>query len=73
MKEENWVKRTTHMEGDRRRPAGRPKKTWRETINADIKQLGIDPKDTNDRDTWKRAISTARSNPGAPGKSARNR
>ena len=73
MEEENWVKRTTRMEVEGRRPAGRPKKTWRETVNADIKQLGIDPEDTNDRDAWKHAISAARSNPGAPGKRTRKR
>ena len=73
MKEENWVKKTASMEVEGRRPAGRPKKTWRETVNADIKQLGIDTKDTNNREAWKDAISAARSNPGAPGKRTRKR
>ena len=73
MKEENWVKKTASMEVEGRRPAGRPKKTWRETVNADIKQLGIDTKDTNNREAWKVAISAARSNPGAPGKRTRKR
>jgi len=35
----------------------RPKMTWMEVINKDLKELGICKKDTVDRTRWRRIIS----------------
>ena len=66
--DEDWVKRATHMEVEGKRPAGRPKKTWHETVKADLKQLRLDPKEASNRGTWRRAINAAKSNPEATGR-----
>ena len=71
--QENWVKRSTQIEVEGNRPAGRPKKTWLQTVKADCKQLKINPKDASNRGTWRQAINAARSNPTKLGKKTVNR
>ena len=39
-----------------RKPCGRPRKTWRETIEEDTKTSGIIHMDPTDRKDWKAAI-----------------
>ena len=40
--------------------AGRPKKTWKETIKNDRVQWGMEYVDTHDRDRWRQCIKTAK-------------
>ena len=39
---EDWVQRTTRLEIEGSRPAGRPKKTWNETVKADLRRLRLE-------------------------------
>ena len=41
--EEEWVKKVTKMTVEGARPAGRPRKTWQETVDADMRELNILP------------------------------
>ena len=54
--DEDWVKRTTRLEIEGSRPAGRPKKTWHETVKADLRRLRLDSSEASDREAWRRAI-----------------
>ena len=42
-------------------PAGRPRRTWRDTVEVDMKSLGIGEELAMDRAGWRRVIS--KSNP----------
>ena len=39
-----------------RRPPGRPKKTWRRTIEEDMRMVGAQEEDAMDRDRWRGII-----------------
>ena len=65
--DEDWVKRITHLKVEGNRPAGRPKKTWQDTIKADLRQLKLDPSEASNRASWRRAIHAAESNPAETG------
>ena len=71
--DEDWVKRTTRLEIEGSRPAGRPKKTCNETVKADLRQLRLDSSEASNTEAWRRAIYAAGFNPGAPGKRTRKR
>ena len=66
--DEDWVKRVTNLEVEGNRPAGRPKKTWQDTVRADIRLLKLDPNEASNRGSWRRAINAAKSNPAVTGK-----
>ena len=65
--DEDWVKRVTHLEVEGNRPAGRPKKTWQDTVRADLKQLKLDLCEASNRASWRPAIHAAKSHPAVPG------
>ena len=48
-----------------RRPIGRPRKTWLESVEADMAELEIDKQDVHDRNTWRRNVNVMKrkSNP----------
>ena len=48
-----------------RRPVGRPRKTWLESVETDIAKLAIDKEDVHDRRKWRRNVNVMkrRSNP----------
>ena len=71
--EEDWVRRVTSFAVEGTRPAGRPTKTWRETVEADLKALQLDPRDTANRLVWRQAIHRDPSNLGRPRKRTLNR
>ena len=71
--DEDWVKRTTRLEIEGSRPAGRPKKKGSETVKADLRRLRLDSSEASNREAWRQAIYAAESNPGAPGKRTRKR
>ena len=70
--DKDWVKKVTRKElkvDEDKNPKGRPHKTWRETVNGDMKSLGLREGDAQDRDYWRDGIHGAkRLNPGIPGK-----
>ena len=48
-----------------RRPVGRPRKTWLESVEVDMAELEIDNEDVHDRSKWRRIVNVMKrkSNP----------
>ena len=46
--DEDWVKKCMEYRVECRRPVGRPRKTWLESIEADMTELEIDKEDVHD-------------------------
>ena len=46
-----------------RRPVGRPRRTWLESVKADMAELEIDKEDVHDRKKWRRNVMERKSNP----------
>src|SRR6185295_20331220 len=44
---------------DGRRPRGRPKKRWMDTLKEDMRAASVDPRDTADRAKWRRQCKRA--------------
>ena len=40
-----------------RRPHGRPKKTWKQTVDEDLRELGLSGDSTMDRDEWRTIVN----------------
>ena len=40
-----------------RRPVGRPRKTWLESVEVDMAELEIDKEDDHDRSKWRRNVN----------------
>ena len=47
--DEDWVKKCRKFRVEGRRPVGRPKRTWLESVEADMAELKIDKEDIHDR------------------------
>ena len=47
--DEDWVKKCMEYRVEGRRPVGRPRKTWFESVEADMAELEIDKEDVHDR------------------------
>ena len=46
-----------------RRPVGRPRWTWLESVEADMAELEINKEDVHDRKMWRRNVMKRKSNP----------
>ena len=51
--DEDWVKKSMEFRVEGRRPVGRPKRTWLESVEADMAELEIDKEDVHDRKKWR--------------------
>ena len=47
--DEDWVKKCMEYRVEGRRPVGRPRKTWLESVEVDMAELEIDKEDVHDR------------------------
>jgi len=54
--ESNWLKKCQNLEVTGKRPAGRPKKSWREVVKRDLKDWGLKEGWAMDRSQWRRAL-----------------
>ena len=61
--DEDWVKKCMEFRVEGRRPVGRPRKTWLESVEVDMSKLEIDKEDVNDRKKWKINVMKRKSNP----------
>ena len=61
--DEDWVKKCMEYRVEGRRPVGRPRKTWLESVEADMAKLEIDKEDVHDRRKWRRNVVKRKSNP----------
>ena len=52
------------MKAKGKRPVGRPRKTWLESVEVDMEELEIDREDDiHDRKKWRRNVMKRKSNP----------
>ena len=61
--DEDWVKKCMEYRVEGRRPVGRPRRTWLESVEADMAELEIDKEDVHDRKKWRRNDMKRKSNP----------
>ena len=54
--DEDWVKKCMEYRVEGRRPVGRPRKTWLESVEADMAELEIDKEYVHDRRKWRRNV-----------------
>ena len=58
--DEDWVKKCISMEVDGKKPRGRPKLTWMDTVKSDMDRMDLTPVLGHDRNVWRRLISRRR-------------
>ena len=51
--DEDWVKTCMEYRVEGRRLVGRRRRTWLESVEEDMAELGIDKKDVHDRKKWR--------------------
>ena len=61
--DEDWMKKCMEYRVEGRRPVGRPRKTWLESVEVDMTELEIDKEDVHDRRKWRRNVMKRKSNP----------
>ena len=63
--DEDWVKKYMEYRVEGRRPVGRPRKKWLESVEVDMAELEIDKEDAHDRSKWRRIVNVMnrKSNP----------
>ena len=54
--DEDLVKKCMEYRVEGRRPVGRPRKTWLESVEVDMAELEIDKEDVHDRSKWRRIV-----------------
>ena len=54
--DEDWVKKCMEFKVEGRRPVGRPRRTWLESIEAYMAELEIDKEDIHDRKKWREDV-----------------
>ena len=55
--DEDWVKKCMEYSVEGRGLVGRPRKTWLESVEADMAELEIDKEDVHDRSKWRRNVN----------------
>ena len=58
--DEDWVKKCISMEVDGKKPRGRPKLTWMDTVKSDMDRTDLTPVFAHDRNVWRRWTSRRR-------------
>ena len=61
--DEDWVKKCMEFIVEGRRPVGRPRRTWLESVEADMAKLEIDKEHVNDRNKWRQNVMKRKYNP----------
>ena len=60
---ENWVKKCIEFRGEGRIPVRRLRRTWLESLEADMTELGIDREDVHDPNKLRNNVMKRKSNP----------
>ena len=55
-RDKDWVKKWMEYRVEGRRPVGRPRRTWLESVEADMAKLEIDREDVHDRKKWRKNV-----------------
>ena len=51
--ESSWLRRCMDMEIESRNPKGRPKRIWRQVVRDDLRLMGVEEDEAEDRDCWR--------------------
>ena len=70
-----WIKKCTELKVTGKVGYGRPKKTWKEVVEKDMREVGLRRQDAMDRVKWRSGLMNIQvtANPGGPGKTAAKR
>ena len=60
--DEDWVKKCMEHRVEGRRPVGRPRKTWFESVEVDMAELEIDKEDVHDKRKCRRIVNVMKRN-----------
>ena len=60
--EENWVSKCMEFRVEGSIPTGRPRRTWLESVEADMAELVIDREDVHDGKQWRKNVMKRKSN-----------
>ena len=71
--DEDWVKKCLEYRVEGRRLVGRQKKTWLESVEADMAELEIDKEDVHDISKWRRNVNVMKRKSNPIGKRTINR
>ena len=71
--DEDWVKKCMEYRVEGRRPVGRPRKTWLESVEVDMAELEIDKEDVHDRCKWRSIVNVMKRKSNPIGKRTINR
>ena len=71
--DEDWVKKCMEYRVEGRRPVGRPRKTWLESVEVDMAELEIDRENVHDRSKWRRNVNVMKRKSSPIGKRTINR
>ena len=71
--DEDWVNTCLEYRVEGRRPVGRPRKTWLESVEADMDEHEIDKEDVHDRSKWRRNVNVMKRKSNPIGKRTINR
>ena len=63
VRSEKWINQCTHLDVDGFKGRGRPRKTWKESINEDLRLWNIDSNKIEDRPAWKNELKLAMKSP----------
>ena len=69
--DEDWMKKCMEYRIEGRRPVGKPRRKWLESVEGDMAELEIEREDVHDGKKWRRNVLKRKSNP--IGKRAINR
>ena len=61
--DEDWMKKCMEIRLKGRRPVERPRRTWLESVEADMAELEIDREDVHDRKKWRKNVMKRKYNP----------
>ena len=61
--DEDWEKKGIEYRVEGRRAVGRPRRTWLESVEADMAELEIDREDVHDRKKWRKIVMKMMSKP----------
>ena len=59
--DEDWVNKSMAIEVEGRRLVGKPRRTWLESVEADMAELELDREDVHDRKKWRKNVMKRKS------------
>ena len=61
--DDDWVKKIMSFEVEGKRGRGRPRMTWSQVVERDMRECGLKREDATDRERWRRLLGRADSQP----------